>query len=97
MEPWGYSLRELDWRAKVIGLTEWDKVAWLVYHVPFTGGKGKWQDYNPLRQLEKQATKRRFSKDMDSARAHLPDTLTEDEIEELWQKHLKEQNNGNGR
>lgn len=82
MSPWDYSLKELAWTANAVRMEEWDKVAWLTFHIPWTGGKGQWTSYNPLRLEKKKADKAALDKA--GADAELPETLTEEEIEARW-------------
>jgi len=97
VSPWEYSLRELQWRADERMVAAWDRTAWLAYHIPFTGGRGRWQDYSPLRQAQRAASMNALNNTVAQAKARMPDTLTNDEIDARWAKHKQEQDNAQRR
>jgi hypothetical protein len=87
-EPWGWSLRELSWRANALAADAWDRTAWVCLHTLRPHMKDPPQvPLNPFRDRGQSTSLSEFEK-MREAKV-LPEKLSEEEKEARWQAHLR--------
>lgn len=68
-------------------MEEWDKIAWLCFHMPrFSKGSLKFEKFHPFRQGQEEMNITQMAMWMSEMRDYLPKTLTEEEIERKWVK-----------
>ncbi len=89
MEPWGYSLRELTWRAEALNMLEWDRVAWTCFWIPRFGKKRySLEDFHPIRKSMK-ADLGEVLYWIGKVGRTLPKTMTREEFDRRWEEFKK--------
>lgn len=87
VEPWSYTLRELDWMASAADEAEWSRAAELGAMVAGLAGAAiSPDDLNPYARARRQAERAAARKLLAHAAEVLPETLSAAEIERRWQR-----------
>ncbi len=68
-------------------MEEWDRVAWMCFFIPrFTKKRYKVEDFHPLRGKSKAVDIFKLNKRIEEVRKNMPKSLTNEEIDALWEK-----------
>lgn len=68
-------------------MEEWDKVAWTCFFIPrFTKKRFKLEDFHPFRGRTQAVNIFKLNKRIDELGKNLPETLSKEEIEKMWEK-----------
>jgi len=82
-----FTLRELVWRERALGMEEWDRIAWLIMHIPsLSKRRRKFEDVQPRRRGTQAVRIAENYKWIAEVGESMPDVLTNEQIEELWHK-----------
>jgi len=71
-------------------MEEWDKVAWTCLFIPkFSKKRHKFEDFHPFRGRSKAVNIFKLNKRIEEVGKNLPKSLTNAEIDALWEKHKR--------
>jgi len=73
--------------AEAVTMAAWDRTAWLCLHIPnFSKKRRRLSDVHPLRGAKRQVNLGKLLRQMDEFSKHLPEHMTEAEIDAAWDK-----------